>query len=248
MCAGGLAGAGRAASDVATLAYALAADGAPLSNLVCAPVRKVSGHAEAASSGHSGSAAGVAPVAAVGARRVAGWVIVFAGLAFTELNRAMEYTYAALLSAGHQEDFFALGFPIVCAALWYRARRLPGNRPEDGAPVTTATGSLQVPYPRGLVCRALAVMVPYCAVCDVTYLPASRAPDGPATMTGGGATFTCLPGKVDEQSRRRPLRGQRWSNGTGVPGEHPPGPDRRDGDDLHRVADIDARRTGFRSR
>jgi hypothetical protein len=54
----------------------------------------------------------------------------------------------------------------------------------------TATGSREVPEARGEVWRALAVLEPYCAVCDVSYV-VSGAP-------GEGAEFVCVPGRLDE--------------------------------------------------
>jgi hypothetical protein len=57
---------------------------------------------------------------------------------------------------------------------------------------TTATGSCEVPQPRSDVWRALAVLEPYCAVCDVSYVlgDAGRGPDV-------GTTFVCAPGRLD---------------------------------------------------
>lgn len=55
---------------------------------------------------------------------------------------------------------------------------------------TTATGSREVPQRRAEVWRALAVLEPYCAVCDVSYvLDQSRPP-------GVGTTFVCAPGEL----------------------------------------------------
>ena len=51
-----------------------------------------------------------------------------------------------------------------------------------------ATGSRELPEPPGQVWEALAVLRPYCAVCDVSYL---------VTGSGRGATFVCVPGRVD---------------------------------------------------
>ena len=63
--------------------------------------------------------------------------------------------------------------------------------PTPGA-ATTATGSCEVPQPRPEVWRALAVLEPYCAVCDVSYVLAEtgRGPDV-------GTTFVCSPGRLD---------------------------------------------------
>ena len=57
---------------------------------------------------------------------------------------------------------------------------------------TTATGSCEVPEPRSEVWRALAVLEPYCAVCDVSYVlgDTAQAPDV-------GTTFVCAPGRLD---------------------------------------------------
>ena len=57
--------------------------------------------------------------------------------------------------------------------------------------VTSATGVLEVPEPRGEVWRALAVLEPYCAVCDVSYVIGE---DGAPRV---GTTFVCAPGRLD---------------------------------------------------
>jgi uncharacterized protein YndB with AHSA1/START domain len=51
-----------------------------------------------------------------------------------------------------------------------------------------ATGSRELPEPPRRVWEALAVLRPYCAVCDVSYV---------VTGSGRGATFVCVPGRVD---------------------------------------------------
>jgi hypothetical protein len=56
---------------------------------------------------------------------------------------------------------------------------------------TTASGSREVPYPRTRVWRALAVLQPYCAVCDVSYVVSGSA------TAGRGTTFVCVPGRLD---------------------------------------------------
>jgi hypothetical protein len=57
---------------------------------------------------------------------------------------------------------------------------------------TTASGSCEVAQPRPDVWRALAVLEPYCAVCDVSYVlgETGRGPDV-------GTTFVCAPGRLD---------------------------------------------------
>jgi hypothetical protein len=57
---------------------------------------------------------------------------------------------------------------------------------------TTASGSCEVPQPRPDVWRALAVLEPYCAVCDVSYVlgESGRGPDI-------GTTFVCAAGRLD---------------------------------------------------
>jgi uncharacterized protein YndB with AHSA1/START domain len=54
---------------------------------------------------------------------------------------------------------------------------------------TTASGSREVDTPREQVWRALAVLEPYCAVCDVSYVVTGEA--------GKGASFVCVPGRLD---------------------------------------------------
>ena len=56
---------------------------------------------------------------------------------------------------------------------------------------TSASGVREVPQARADVWRALAVLEPYCAVCDVSYVV--DATDGP----GLGTTFVCAPGRLD---------------------------------------------------
>ncbi len=56
--------------------------------------------------------------------------------------------------------------------------------------MTTATGSREVPHPPAEVWRALAVLEPYCAVCDVSYVQSGAG-------TGKGTTFVCVPGRLD---------------------------------------------------
>ena len=51
-----------------------------------------------------------------------------------------------------------------------------------------ATGSRELPEPPRRVWEALAVLRPYCAVCDVSYV---------VTGSGRGSTFVCVPGRVD---------------------------------------------------
>jgi uncharacterized protein YndB with AHSA1/START domain len=57
--------------------------------------------------------------------------------------------------------------------------------------MTTASGSREVPFPRARVWRALAVLSPYCAVCDVSYV-ISGSP-----TAGTGTTFVCIPGRLE---------------------------------------------------
>ena len=62
------------------------------------------------------------------------------------------------------------------------------------AGTTSATGVREVPEPRSEVWRALAVLEPYCSVCDVSYVVAEVA-GGPGV--GVGTTFVCAPGRLD---------------------------------------------------
>jgi uncharacterized protein YndB with AHSA1/START domain len=55
--------------------------------------------------------------------------------------------------------------------------------------MTTASGTREVPHARQQVWRALAVLEPYCAVCDVSYVVEGRV--------GKGASFVCVPGRLD---------------------------------------------------
>ena len=57
---------------------------------------------------------------------------------------------------------------------------------------TSCSGVREVSQPRAEVWRALAVLEPYCAVCDVSYVMG----DGAGTP-GVGTTFVCSPGRLD---------------------------------------------------
>ena len=57
---------------------------------------------------------------------------------------------------------------------------------------TTCTGVREVPQGRAEVWRALAVLEPYCAVCDVSYVIGNGA-----GAPGVGTTFVCSPGRLD---------------------------------------------------
>ncbi|MGY1617826.1 SRPBCC family protein [Geodermatophilus sp. SYSU D00691] len=57
--------------------------------------------------------------------------------------------------------------------------------------MTTASASREVPFPRATVWQALAVLQPYCAVCDVSYV-VTGSPTG-----GTGTTFVCVPGRLE---------------------------------------------------
>jgi hypothetical protein len=56
--------------------------------------------------------------------------------------------------------------------------------------VTTASGTRVLPHPRGEVWQALAVLEPYCAVCDVSYVVGEG-------RIGKGTEFVCAPGRLD---------------------------------------------------
>jgi hypothetical protein len=58
---------------------------------------------------------------------------------------------------------------------------------------TTATASREVPHARAEVWRALAVLLPYCPVCDVSYVVEGATGAG----TRKGTTFVCAPGRLD---------------------------------------------------
>ncbi len=56
----------------------------------------------------------------------------------------------------------------------------------------TVTGSREVPHERPRVWQALAVLEPYCAVCDVSYVVDGRS------APGRGTRFVCVPGRLDD--------------------------------------------------
>lgn len=59
--------------------------------------------------------------------------------------------------------------------------------------LTVARGTRRVPFSRARVWQALAVLRPYCAVCDVTYVVEG-------TSTAKGTEFVCAPGRLDGQA------------------------------------------------
>ncbi|MGY1716709.1 SRPBCC domain-containing protein [Geodermatophilus sp. SYSU D01106] len=69
--------------------------------------------------------------------------------------------------------------------------------------MTTASGTREVAAPRSRVWRALAVLEPYCAVCDVSYVV-----DGEGS--GRGTRFVCVPGQLagDQRPREGAPRGE----------------------------------------
>ena len=58
--------------------------------------------------------------------------------------------------------------------------------------LTTASGVREFPQSRAEVWQALAVLEPYCAVCDVSYVIEAAGAD-----PGLGTTFVCAPGRLD---------------------------------------------------
>ena len=61
----------------------------------------------------------------------------------------------------------------------------------------TGSGTREVPYDRSRVWQALAVLAPYCAVCDVSYVV-----DGGGTPRRG-TRFLCVPGRLAEGEQPR---------------------------------------------
>ncbi len=57
--------------------------------------------------------------------------------------------------------------------------------------MSSASGVREVPQARRAVWQALAVLEPYCPVCDVSYV---------VTGKGVGTTFVCVPGRLDEDA------------------------------------------------
>ena len=62
-----------------------------------------------------------------------------------------------------------------------------------------ATGSRELTEAPAQVWGALAVLKPYCAVCDVSYV---------VTGSGRGSTFVCVPGRLDGAPPARGTRGE----------------------------------------
>ncbi|WNV75722.1 SRPBCC domain-containing protein [Geodermatophilus sp. DSM 44513] len=56
----------------------------------------------------------------------------------------------------------------------------------------TVSGTREVPHERRRVWEALAVLAPYCAVCDVSYVVDGAGPPR------RGTRFVCVPGRLDD--------------------------------------------------
>lgn len=65
-------------------------------------------------------------------------------------------------------------------------------------PGTSASGSRELPESRDVVWRALAVLAPYCPVCDVSYVVDDEA------KPGKGTRFVCVPGELAVGEEPRP--------------------------------------------
>jgi hypothetical protein len=59
--------------------------------------------------------------------------------------------------------------------------------------MTSAHGRREIAVPRPQVWQALAVLEPYCAVCDVSYVVEGETPPG------AGTRFVCVPGRLDDE-------------------------------------------------
>ncbi|WP_040338914.1 SRPBCC family protein [Candidatus Blastococcus massiliensis] len=75
--------------------------------------------------------------------------------------------------------------------------------------MTSSTGAREVPRPRSEVWRAVAVLRPYCATCDVTYV---------VSGSGRGATFVAVSGRLDGPPPDGAPRGEivEWAPGRAV--------------------------------
>jgi uncharacterized protein YndB with AHSA1/START domain len=67
---------------------------------------------------------------------------------------------------------------------------------------TTASDRREIAAPRDQVWRALAVLEPYCAVCDVSYVVDAAAPPGK------GTTFVAVPGRLADELPETAPRGE----------------------------------------
>ena len=65
----------------------------------------------------------------------------------------------------------------------------------SGRSKARATGIREIPFAREQVWEALAVLQPYCAVCDVSYVFLSKDEQGAATLCAG-TRFVCVPGRL----------------------------------------------------
>ena len=72
--------------------------------------------------------------------------------------------------------------------------------------MSSATGTRELPEPRDDVWRALAVLAPYCPVCDVSYV---------VTGSGKRTTFVAVPGRLEGEPPEGAPRGRivEWTPG-----------------------------------
>ena len=74
--------------------------------------------------------------------------------------------------------------------------------------MTTASGAREVPFARAAVWQALTVLLPYCSVCDVSYVFAEDPDSEAGVGMGQGTKFVCVPGRLDGVPPLDAIRGE----------------------------------------
>lgn len=74
--------------------------------------------------------------------------------------------------------------------------------------MTTASGTREVPFARQAVWQALTVLIPYCSVCDVSYVFAEDLDGGAGAGMGQGTKFVCASGRLAGVPPEDAIRGE----------------------------------------
>lgn len=74
--------------------------------------------------------------------------------------------------------------------------------------MTTASGARTVPFGRPAVWQALTARIPYCPVCDVSYVFSDDTEGEVRSTIGKGTTFVCVQGRLDGEPPLDAVRGE----------------------------------------
>lgn len=92
--------------------------------------------------------------------------------------------------------------------VWVVDARESGRTSELRDWMITASGAREVPFTRQAVWQALTAPIPYCPVCDVSYVFAQGAAGKGASTMGPGTRFACVPGRLNGAPPPDAIRGE----------------------------------------